>query len=125
MAYSEVGAHVALAQFLSDLFETSSEEQARRFISFSRLQTEAIYERAYKDVLHGGVVEVHSHEKEEGMNPNTGEVYESMEDALAAGEDIRDLVTVTGSRENVEKVATALRKAKRRAQKQARRKTDE
>lgn len=58
----------------------------------------------------------------EHVNANTGKVYESMEDALAAGEDIRDLVQVTGSRENVNKVATAVRKAKRKAQRQARRK---
>lgn len=42
------------------------------------------------------------------MNVNTGALYESMEDALNAGESAADLVEITGTREQVEKISKAV-----------------
>ncbi len=56
------------------------------------------------------------------MNPETGELYESLEAAEAAGERKEDLVLIQGRREQVEKVSAAVRGAaekRRKARKRA------
>lgn len=60
------------------------------------------------------------------MNPNTGELYGSIEDARAAG--VKNAVELIGSPEDVQRVSEAVsaqyrakRRAKRKAQKRARR----
>lgn len=65
MAHSERGAHYGLFQMLGSTFQHETTERIR-FVRRSRQQADEIYRRAYKDVLYGGVIEVHSHEKAEG-----------------------------------------------------------
>jgi heptaprenylglyceryl phosphate synthase len=46
------------------------------------------------------------------MNANTGALYESMEEALNAGERGTDLVEITGTQEQVEKISAAVKAAR-------------
>lgn len=55
------------------------------------------------------------------MDPNSGKLYESLDQAIAFG--VKDAVEITGTPEAVQRVSAAARaahKAKRKAQKKAR-----
>jgi len=53
------------------------------------------------------------------MNVDTGKLYPSLPEALDAGEDPQNLVEIVGTREQVERLSEAVKKAKKAKRKQA------
>lgn len=54
------------------------------------------------------------------MNVETGKVYDSLDDALKAGENPKDIVEVFGSRDAVDRLSANVYKAHERKRKQQR-----